>query len=70
MKPRTPKRRPGRPRKATHAPRFQVSVSRATYRLVQGAAISRGMTMVAVVEEACRGVGDDCCDCVAERAGI
>ena len=60
------KSKPGSPKGPGRKPRFNVSVSRSMYRLVQGAAISRGMTMVAVVEEACRGVGDDCCDCSVE----
>ena len=37
--------------------RWHVSVSRETYRAVQGAAIARGTTMVDVLEMACAGVG-------------
>lgn len=62
MKTKKPKPRTGPKRQ-----RWQVSVSRETYRLIQGAAIARGTTGTAVVEQACAG---EWCDLVAEKAGI
>jgi len=47
----------GRPRTGRAERKPQVSVSRGAYRLVQAAAIARGVTMNAVVEAACRDVG-------------
>ncbi len=60
------RRKPVRPRKATHAPRFHVSVSAGTCRAMQVAAVRRGVTLGVLVEEACGVV--DCCDCQAEKA--
>ncbi len=58
--------------------RYGVSVSRETYRLVQAAAIARGVSVPALVEEVLSNreaeasveVRGEWCDLVAERAGI
>jgi len=47
----------GRPRGPGRKLKFDVSVSRGTYRLVQAAAIVRGVSMRALVDAACKDVG-------------